>query len=100
MDESFGLKINEIKLIRSILFSDPAVNEAIIFGSRAMGNFKRGSDIDIAVKGININLQTIIRLSNILNEENTMPYFFDLVNYNSIKSNELREHIDRVGINI
>ena len=47
----FGLKDSDINAIIAILKRYPDVKEAIIFGSRAMGNYKPGSDIDIALKG-------------------------------------------------
>ncbi len=100
MNDLFGFKPGEIELIRQILTAEPAVSEAYIFGSRAKGNYKSGSDVDIALKGQDLNLQKITRLSFILNEESVMPYFFDLIDYNTIKEVDLKNHIDRVGIKI
>lgn len=98
MTDRFGLQPGEIDLIINILKSEPAVEEARIFGSRAMGNFKNGSDVDIALKGPTLNLEKITRLSFLLNEESVLPYKFDLVNYNSIRNTELTSHINRVGL--
>jgi len=47
----FGLKTSDLDLIIEILRRYPDVEEALIFGSRAMGNYKPGSDVDIALKG-------------------------------------------------
>jgi predicted nucleotidyltransferase len=93
----YGLHQNDIENISSIFQSENAIEEAIIFGSRAKGNFKEYSDVDIALKGGNINHSTITHISYILNEETTMPYKFDVVNYHSIHNKDLVEHIDRVG---
>ena len=68
-----------------------------LFGSRAKGTYKAGSDIDIAIKGSNIDHKLVMALSTRLNEETTMPYFFDIVHYDGITDPELRAHIDRVG---
>lgn len=100
MNEMFGLHPDEIELIRTILTAEPAVQEAYIFGSRAKGTYRKGSDVDIALKGNDLDLSKINRLSFILNEESVMPYLFDLVDYSSIKTVELKNHIDRVGIKI
>jgi predicted nucleotidyltransferase len=100
MIDRFGLKEGDLALIINVLNSEPAVSEAYIFGSRASGKFSNGSDIDIALKGITLNLGIVTRLSYLLNEELSLPYFFDLVDYNTIKATELKDHIDRVGIKI
>lgn len=63
-----------------------------------MGTFKEGSDIDLATKGKNINQHIMARLNNDLQEESPIPFFFDLVDFNTITSTALRGHIKRVGI--
>ncbi|HEV2832283.1 MAG TPA: nucleotidyltransferase domain-containing protein [Hanamia sp.] len=98
MGNSFGLKEGDIKSIISILQQQPEVEEALIFGSRAKGNYKTGSDVDMAIKGDGINLKIITHISYLLNEETIMPYQFDVINYHSIRNAELIEHIDRAGI--
>lgn len=76
------------------------MKSASIFGSRAKGNYDNGSDVDIALKGPELDFDTISQISYWLNEETTMPYNFDLLNYNSIQEPALKEHIDRMGIEI
>ncbi|WP_414646601.1 nucleotidyltransferase domain-containing protein [Clostridium tetani] len=51
------------------------IEKAYIFGSRAKGNYKPGSDIDIAIYGENINLDILSKLNSILEEKSPMPYF-------------------------
>lgn len=98
MGNLFGLKEGDIKSIISILQQQPEVEEALIFGSRAKGNYRTGSDVDMAVKGDGINLKLITHISYLLNEETAMPYQFDVLNYHSIRNAGLVEHIDRAGI--
>ncbi len=98
MDNTFGLKESDLKNIISILQQQKEVEECFIFGSRAKGNYRRGSDVDIAVKGQLIDLKIISRISYLLNEETTMPYHFDVLNYNTIRNDHLISHIDRIGI--
>lgn len=93
----FGLQQQDLDDIIRILQSFSAIEEAIIFGSRAKGNFKKGSDIDIAVKGKRIDHQVISSLSFLLNEESVMPYFFDIIHFEEISDKELLAHINRVG---
>lgn len=93
----FGLRDDDINAIREIFQKFPEVEMALIFGSRATGNFKNGSDVDIALKGVAVNYNTALNISSALNEETLMPYHFDVLNYNTIQNQDLRSHIDRMG---
>lgn len=75
----------------------PEIDKAILFGSRAKGNYKAGSGVDIAIKGHKIEHSCVAGLSYILNEESSLPYFFDIVHFEQIDEPELVQHIERVG---
>lgn len=94
----FGLKELDISILNQVLASYPGVTEAYIFGSRAKGNYKNGSDVDIVIKGNNISQSLILDIATYLNEETLMPYRFDVLDYHSISNKKLSEHIDRAGI--
>lgn len=94
----FGLRQHDLDEIVRVLQRFSVIEEAIIFGSRAKGNFKTGSDVDIAVKGKGITHAVVASLSFSLNEESAMPYYFDIVHFDEISEKELREHINRVGL--
>lgn len=98
MKTDFGFKSGDLEIICRILEKEPQIEQAFIFGSRAKGNYKPGSDVDIALKGINLTSQTLTDVSFYLNEETPLPYQFDVLNYHTIKEPALIEHIDRVGI--
>jgi len=92
----YGLDEKDIKLIQDVLSEHNEIREALIFGSRAMGNNKKGSDIDIALKGdITYKLVTVIHMAL---DELTMPYFFDVVDYHTLNNHALVTHIDTEGI--
>ena len=93
----FGLLERDLKYILKADDKYPEIEEVIIFGSRAMGNYKKGSDVDIALKGKCVNRKIVFRFSDDLNEEYPLPYFFDVVNYNDISNEELKNYIDSVG---
>jgi len=95
-----GLRQPDLDIVLSVLGEFPNVKEAIIFGSRAKGNFKNGSDVDIALKGENINLEIVSNISYRLNEETVLPYKFDVLDYQSINNSKLTEHINRIGISV
>lgn len=94
----FGLTEKDIIEIVDCLRHFPEVEMAFVFGSRAKGNYKKGSDIDLALKGRKINFSTISRINGLLNEDTLMPYHFDIINYHKIERKELVAHVDRVGI--
>lgn len=96
----FGLSESEINIIRECLSKYPEIEKATIFGSRAKGNFKKGSDVDIALYGKKVTLDTVTSVNYQLNEVAPLIYFFDIVIYNDIETKELKEHIDRVGVEI
>lgn len=98
MDNKFGLKQTDLNAVISILEKYSDIESAVIFGSRAKGNYKNGSDVDIAVKGKSLNFDLINQISYLLNEESLMPYKFDILNYHTIDNQDLLEHIDRAGI--
>jgi predicted nucleotidyltransferase len=96
----FGLLEKDIEEILAVLKKFPKVEKAIVFGSRAKGNFKNGSDVNIALKGKDLDFETISDLSYLLNEETQMPYKFDVLNYHGIQEPYLKNHIDRIGIKL
>lgn len=94
---SFGLRKEDLKYIVSTLARFPEIEKALIFGSRAKGNYKSGSDVDLAIVGDAINFDTVSRLHGILEDESPMPFFFDVVDFSHLIHQELKEHIARVG---
>ena len=97
MENVFGLAERDLAYIIAVVGEFPEIQKAVVFGSRAKGNYKKGSDIDIAIFGEDISFSTIASLHDRLEEESPMPYFFDIVDYTHSTHQELKEHIDRVG---
>ncbi|RJP31420.1 MAG: nucleotidyltransferase domain-containing protein [Candidatus Omnitrophota bacterium] len=93
-----GLTPNQLETIRSFLALDASIEEAILFGSRATGTFKKASDIDLAIKGKSFDLFKASSLKSQLEEETHIPFFFDIIAYSSIQSNELKQHIQENGM--
>ena len=90
-----GLSQIALRQLTNVFGKFSSLDKVILFGSRAKGVQERGSDIDIAVKGLND--RDVIRLSMCLNEETELPYFFDVVDLDSVVSPDLISHIQRVG---
>ena len=100
MTSQLGLDETDVATLIAILQKHDEVEEACIFGSRAKGNFKHGSDVDVALKGSLVTQDVVTSISYELNEETLMPYRFDVLNFSTISSKELMEHIARVGVTI
>ncbi|MBN1981674.1 MAG: nucleotidyltransferase domain-containing protein [Chitinivibrionales bacterium] len=95
---TFGISEKSYSLIQSTLAHFEEIEVAVIFGSRAKGNFRNGSDIDLALKGKECTPRTALDVSGKLNESLPIPYRVDVLDYNSIQHQQLKEHIDRMGI--
>ncbi len=92
-----GLPEADISNIISVLQGFQKINKLILFGSRAKGNYSEGSDIDLAISGRDLELNDVLD-ALIEIDKLSLPNKFDLIIYNSIKDQSLREHIDRVGV--
>ena len=93
----YGLLDRDIKYILEAIGKFEEIEKVILFGSRAMGNYKKGSDIDIAVSRKEVTMNTILKLSDYLNEVYPLPYYFDIVHYENISNENLKKHIDTHG---
>ena len=91
-----GIEESYSNKILSLFKQFPKCQEVILFGSRAKGNFREGSDIDLALKGAELTLdlrEEILEKYEAL----LLPWKLDIVIYSLIQEPALREHIDRVG---
>lgn len=92
----FGLSPETLAAITTCLQQYPEIAWVKIYGSRAKGNYERGSDIDLAFSGpTNCAADLLETLDNL-----PTPYLFDVTHYDSLKHRGLKEHIDRVGVEI
>lgn len=91
-----GINDASLHIILSTLSECQVVSQAILFGSRAKGNYKQGSDIDLAIKGQGIDKDVLSSL-NAAFEESSLIYFVDIISYEHIANPDLKSHIDRVG---
>ena len=92
---SFGLPQKTIAQLKSVFKKYPEITQVKIYGSRATGSYRRVSDIDLAVFA-EPKKYLLSSVSWDL-DELPSPYFFDLVNYNTLNNSPLKEEIDRYG---
>ena len=96
--KKYGLTEAELQKIVSVLSVNTRIESAILFGSRALGNFKEASDIDIAIKSKNADMLLTGKIKSTLEEDTNIPYFFDIIDYATITNHELKKHIDEKGV--
>jgi len=97
--KAYGIYQETWDQILSVLRSESKVREIILFGSRAKGVFKEGSDIDICIKGKDLGYDDLIRLNGLLDELD-LPWEIGLLIHDMIDEPMLIEHIARVGIKL
>ncbi len=93
----YGLSDSDLDTITNSAAHHPEIEEIIIFGSRAMGNFRTGSDVDLGVRGENVTYRTVSSLRTELNEESLLPYKFDVLDASNLSNKELADHIRSFG---
>lgn len=91
----YGLKDSDIDKINSVFINYKEINSVILYGSRAKGNYKNGSDIDLTIKG-SLSLLKLHEIELDI-DDLFLPYNFDLSVYEKIQSEDLKSHIRRVG---
>lgn len=92
----FGLSDTVIDDLKGIFKQYPNIEEVLIFGSRAKGNYLEGSDIDLALIGEGLTFDTIMDI-NIKIEDLELLYKVDILNYMEKRGTPIGDHIDRVG---
>lgn len=95
-EAAFGLRSSTIGKVRAVFSRHPEVERVILYGSRAKGNYRPGSDIDLTICGEAVTLSQLLRIEQEL-DELLLPFKIDLSLHHKIDSPDLLEHIERVG---
>jgi uncharacterized protein len=91
----FGLKDTQIEKMNACFALHSGIERVIVYGSRAMGNYRDGSDIDLTIEGL-VDSQSMSRLETQL-DDLLLPYFIDLSLKHKITHTDLISHIDSMG---
>lgn len=94
--QRFGLPEHAIQAIQQVLTAHPEVEQAIIYGSRALGRQRPASDIDLTLIGPAISFSTLARIETEL-DELLLPWMIDLSRLADLSHPPLLAHIERVG---
>lgn len=93
----YGLKDETVAKIKDVFSQFRNIEKVIIYGSRAKGNYKNGSDIDLVLVGKKLTLKNSIYPVSEMLEELYLPYTFDISIYDHVDNQDLIDHIERVG---
>ena len=92
----FGLSKIQLQLILGVINNFEEIEKVLIFGSRAKGTNRPGSDINLALIGDKLNSLLVNRVSSAL-DDLPLPYMFDLINYHEINNEFLKKKVDDEG---
>lgn len=98
MTNQYGIPQGKWEKILGLLTQHPEIESVVLFGSRAKGNFRDASDIDLCLKG-DFKSQLIPKILNQY-EELYFPWKLDLISWEAIDNQDLADHINRVGIEV
>lgn len=99
MTANHGLNDKTLALIAGVLAVFPQVEKALLFGSRAKGTHKPGSDIDLGLVGSDLDWETVGQINSAL-DDLPIPYRFSLIMFNERTDSEVAAHIRRVGLSL
>jgi len=93
----YGLPDRTLDTLDSIFGKYPGIEQVVLYGSRAKGNYRNGSDIDLALMTDDTFTRTdLLRVAGDF-DDSDIPYMVDVLVYKDLSNEDLRTHIDRVG---
>jgi len=95
----YGLSEDTLSRIHEVLAAHAEVEQAVLYGSRAKGNFRESSDIDLCLIGAGISLTQQLQIESEL-DDLLLPYKIDLSRFHALDNPALIDHIRRVGVAI
>ena len=92
----FGLPDEVLPRLLAILSSNPKVKRVTLYGSRAKGNWRSGSDIDLCIDGDGLSLRELDEIDARI-DDLPLPWKVDITVLQRIDNPDLIAHIERVG---
>ena len=93
----YGLRDKDMKYMEELFLGEPTIDKVILYGSRARGDFERGSDVDLAIFGEYITPSVISNLHFKLENESPTLLFFDMFHFEKVTNRSLKENILKEG---
>ncbi|TDQ38842.1 nucleotidyltransferase domain-containing protein [Thiopseudomonas denitrificans] len=99
MSERFGLPEHAIEQLCSIFQGYPEIERVLVYGSRAKGNYRPGSDIDLSLVAPAMSFDALLQIENRI-DDLLLPWMIDLSLLHQIENSDLVAHINRVGVDL
>ncbi len=96
MSDKFGLPAHAVEQLCRVFQGYPEIQRALVYGSRAKGNYRPGSDIDLSLIAPALGLEALLQIENRI-DDLLLPWTVDLSLLHQIENPDLVEHIHRVG---
>lgn len=93
---TYGLTELQLQQLCELFGHYPQLERVVLYGSRAKGNFRTGSDVDITLLGQELTKTDLNNLENEI-DDLLLPYFFDISLFHKLSNHDLIEHIERMG---
>ncbi len=94
---NFGISSESFNKLITLFNETPNITEVTLYGSRALGTYKDGSDIDITIMNNNFSYNELLTLTNKI-DDLLIPYKVDISIFNTLDNQELIEHINKHGV--
>jgi len=95
--QAFGLASLTLSKLGSVFKDHTSIEAVVIYGSRAKGNYKRGSDIDLTIKGALLSFSELMQVEDEI-DNLYLPYQVDLSQYETLENTDLLDHINQLGV--
>ncbi|MDP3559351.1 MAG: nucleotidyltransferase domain-containing protein [Legionellaceae bacterium] len=93
----FGLPPTAIQALQNIFKLHSKIEQVILYGSRAMGSYRTGSDIDLCLIAPTLTFTEQLSLENKI-DDLLLPWKIDVSIRHKIDNPALLDHINRVGV--
>lgn len=94
---TFGLRDTDITTMHDLFRQHPDIEQVWVYVSRAKGTNHPGSDVDLALIGPDVKRETVSHVHFVLEEDSPMPFFFDVLHWNTLSNQKLKDEIERTG---
>lgn len=95
--EHCGLGVATLVALQDVFTRHPEIEQVLLYGSRAKGTQRKGSDIDLTLLGDELDYRLLTRIETEI-DDLLLPYTVDLSLFRQIDNPDLIEHISRVGL--
>ena len=94
---TFGLRTTDLLYMTDLFHQHPDIEQVWLYGSRAKGTNRPGADVDLALTGPDVKRETVRHIHFVLEEDSPMPFFFDVLHWDTLSNQKLKDEIQRTA---